>query len=105
MTPIENEQERREVIRRIEHRYQEAHAKRLKAEAEVVQARQEEAALLNAQRRAQLPIPPGDICPECWVMHGDEHPLRPVPHPHDARHIDRWLCNVCRHVEDRETGL
>jgi hypothetical protein len=38
-------------------------------------------------------------------MHGDEHPLRPVPHPHDARHIDRWLCNVCRHVEDRKTGL
>lgn len=70
MPPEQNEQERREIIRRLERRYQEAQTKSLKAEAEAAEARRAEAALLDAHRRAQLPFPAGDICPECWLTHG-----------------------------------
>lgn len=69
MAPEHDEQERRQIIGRLERQYQQAQAKGLKAEAEGSDARGEEAALLDAHRRAQLPFPPGDICSECWITH------------------------------------
>lgn len=105
MMPKEEEQHRREIIERLERRDQELEGQAREAEAEATRARQERAALKSALGRANLPFPPGDVCPECWVMHGEERPLHSVPHPHNPRHFDRWRCHVCGHVEDRKTGL
>ena len=106
MPPEKNEQERREIIGRLERQYQDAEAKRLKGEQDAAFARVEKSNLSGALRRAQLPFPEGDVCPECWITHGRVNPMRPVPSP-EPRLYDRWKCPAddCGHTSDRQTGM
>lgn len=105
MSPKEVEQERREVVGRVQYRYQEAETRRLKAEQEAAIARLDQSNLSAAMKRAQLPFPDGDICPECWIMHGRLSSMRPVPSP-EPHLFDRWKClaDNCGHTSDRRTG-
>lgn len=103
MSPEQNDEYRREVIRRLEDQDRELEAKAKKAEAEAAQARQQRSELEVALRRAQLPFPPGDPCPLCWIMHGRDSQLYPVPHEEPEKY-DRMKCGSegCNYVEDRE---
>ncbi len=101
MAPKENEQERREVIRRVQYRDQELQRQAAQAQAELDHAKAERDKIKDALSRAESPFPAGDICPECWIMHGEARELRAVPHP-DSKHFDRWICRACGHTRDRE---
>ncbi|MBV9994836.1 MAG: hypothetical protein JO127_06455 [Caulobacteraceae bacterium] len=101
--PIEDEEERREVIRQLQDRDHEAKAKRLKAEAEGADAARDEAAVRAALERAKA-FPEGrNLCFFCFI-NGHESTMYPVPHPEPAR-FDRWKCGNCERVIDRKTGL
>ena len=101
MPPERNEEERREIIRRLERRYQEAETKRLHAEQEAAYARVEKSNLESARLRAQGPFPESDMCPECWIMHGKLSPLE-AARADDPSRYDRWMCRACPYSVDRE---
>jgi DNA repair exonuclease SbcCD ATPase subunit len=102
MTPEYNDEYRREIIRGLEQRYEQAKAKHLQAETEAAQAKRECDELEAAHRRAQLPFPPGDTCPVCWVRHGRTSDLRAARHD-DPDHYDLMECSApdCGYSEDR----
>lgn len=100
MASEQGEEYRREIIRRLEREDQELEAKTREAEAESAEAKREREALKAAHLRAQLPFPPGDPCPSCWIMHGQDSQLYAVPHD-DPDQYDRMKCS-CGYYEDRE---
>jgi hypothetical protein len=104
MPPEKTDEERRQIIGRLEHQYSRFEAEKAKADAEAAALVDKLAATKDALGRAKLPFPPGNVCPECWVMHGEKRPLHAVPHPDPSRY-DRWRCPSCEHVEDRRIGL
>ena len=101
MTAEQGNENRREIIGRLECRYQQAKAHQAKADAP--QAEHESAQLEAARCRAQEPFPPGDIWQECWIMYGRQSDLYPVAHD-DPAPYDRMMCGVCDYFEDRQTG-
>jgi hypothetical protein len=103
MTSEEGNENRRHIIRGLEQRYQHAKAKALQTETESAQAKRELEAMEAARLRTQLPFPAGDVCPECWLIHGNITELYPVPHD-DPEHYDRMRCKApCGYFEDRST--
>lgn len=98
-----NEQERREIIRRLEQEDRQLAAKAARADAVIAEARRQRDALHASIRRAKLPFPSGDICPECWIVHGVESPLKAVTADDPSRY-DRWKCSRegCGYFTDRE---
>jgi hypothetical protein len=101
MPPDQSDEDRREIIGRLQHRYQEAETRRLKAEHDAAIARVDKSNLDGALRRAECVFPDGDPCPECWIMHGKRSEMTPIPHP-DPKHYDQWRCRECGHIRDRE---
>jgi hypothetical protein len=100
------EQERRDLIRRLELEYQEAESKLRKASHAHSMAR---ANRHNAEARlfrAQSPPDGSDFCLLCWVNHQRLSYLRLVPSP-EARLTDRWTCESadCGYTEDQRTEL
>jgi hypothetical protein len=102
MPPERNDEERREIIGRVKYLYEQAQTKRLNAEDEAAQFRQKEASLRDAALRAQAPFPSGDVCPECWIMHGKVASLVSAT-ADDPRRYDRFRCGErCGYVIDRD---
>ena len=102
MTPEEGDEHRREIIRGLEYRYQQAKAKHLQKEAEAVQAQRECAELEAAISRAQLPLPADAECPDCWFTHGRSSKLHAAQHD-DPDRYDRMECRAqdCSYSEER----
>lgn len=63
MSPVKDEETRRQIVRRLEKEKLE-----LDAEARSKNARTRE--LEEKLLRAQGPLPPADVCPRCWIEHG-----------------------------------
>lgn len=97
MAPIRDEDERREVIRRLEQEY-------LRAKREHAETQPEHAEAEAALSRLQLPLPPGDVCPECWITHGHTRPLRAVLE-NGAPQYRRMRCDHCEYSQNWKTGL
>lgn len=103
MTPEDRDEQRREIIRRLEYQDRELDAKAGKAEAEAAQARHQRADLKAAILRTQGPLPPSSECPECWFIHGRTSVLVAATHE-DPADYDRLECKTCGYFEDIENG-
>lgn len=80
MTPPEyDEQERREVIGRLEQRYQEAETRRLKGAQDAAIARVDKLNITAQLLRAQTPPDDPNLCLACWAEFADHIPLTPQP--------------------------
>lgn len=97
MTPEDRDQNRREIVRGLEHQDRDLEAKAEKAEADAAQFRRQREDLQAARLRAQGSASPADECEACWIMHGRRSKLKAVPHE-DPDHWDRLQC------EDRDCG-
>jgi hypothetical protein len=106
MLPEPGEQERGEIIRRLEREYQKAEAKLRKASHDHSMARADKHSAEARLFRAQSPPDANNFCLLCWVTHQRLSYLRPVPSP-EPRLVDQWRCQAddCGHIEDRRTGM
>ena len=104
MASEDKDEKRREIIRQLEYRYQQAQAKHLKAEAEAAEAKDELAKLQAARHRVHLPVPEGDICLNCWINHGRSSSYHAIQHD-DPDHFDRMECEGCGQIDERRTGM
>jgi hypothetical protein len=105
MLPQEGDQERCEIIRRLELELQEAEARLLKASQDHSLARAEKRSAEARLLRAQSPPEANNFCLLCWVNHQRLRYLRPVPSP-QPRLVDQWKCESddCGHIEDRRAA-
>jgi len=105
MPPELGEQERHEIIRRLEREYQEAQAKLCKASQDHSTARVNKRNAEARLFRAQSPPEGDNFCLLCWVNNQQLSYLRPVPSL-EPRLVDQWRCeaNGCGHTVDRRTG-
>ena len=93
MTTREDENERRrEIIRRLEDEETRLNAEKSAVERELAEVK---ARIL----RAQSPYPPGDICRACWDDHGVHSKMQPQS---GDRGVDAFRCGKCGHVEERK---
>ena len=75
-------------------------AEAAKKELQKIDSRQAElqselAALESRQLRAQTLKSSSDlICPDCYIIHGEESPVKGIDSPDD--HTDRFRCRKCR---------
>jgi len=72
MTTKEDDQERQELVRRLEQEVVRLHAKTHSLETERQRVHFELADLHRAQGRASGPLPAGDVCPACWINRGEQ---------------------------------
>jgi hypothetical protein len=102
MPPERAEQERHEIMRRLELEYQEAEAKLRKASHDHSIARVDKHNAEARLFRAQSPPEGSNYCLMCWVNHQRLSRLRPVPSA-GPRLSDRWTCASadCGYTEDR----
>ena len=105
MIPERGEQERREIIRRLEGEYQDAEAKLRKASHDYSAARADKHNAEARLLRAASPPEGNDFCLLCWVNQQRLSYLRPFPSP-EPRLVDQWKCEAvdCGHIEDRRAG-
>lgn len=106
MIPERGEQERREIIRRLEGEYQDAEAKLRKASDDHSTARADKRNAEARLFRAQSPPEGSNFCLMCWVNHQRLSYLRHVSNP-EPRLTDRWMCEAadCGYTEDQRTAL
>jgi hypothetical protein len=105
--PLERgEQERRELIRRLELEHQAAESRLREASHAHSMARADRHNAEARLFRAQSPPDGRDFCLLCWVNHQRLSYLRVVPSP-EARLTDRWMCEApdCNYTEDQRTAL
>src|SRR5216683_7603286 len=102
MTPKDHDQERREIVRRLEQEEVRLHAKTHCLETEKQRLHFELADLHRAQGRAAGPLPAGDLCPACWINHGEEVQLSNLP---DQSTRDMFVCLKCGREEVREGAV
>lgn len=100
MSPRKNEQELREIVRRLEQEDLQADSDLAEANARVAEAKTRKKNIQAKRRRAERPFPSDEICPHCWVDHGKISPLHAIPHE-DPKHYDRWRCRACGYDDDR----
>jgi hypothetical protein len=105
MPPESGEQERHQIICRLEREYQDAEARLRKASQDHSIARAEKHNAEARLLRAQSPPEASNFCLMCWVNHQQLSYLRPVPSA-EPRLVDQWRCELhdCGHTEDRRTG-
>lgn len=77
MTPIEDEQERREEIRRLEQENLRLDQETAHRNADNMTAKRQRAQNEAKALRLQFSAPSDDICPECWFDLGEHVPLTP----------------------------
>jgi hypothetical protein len=101
-----SEQERREMIGRLERENQQAEAKLLKARRDHSAARVDKHNAEARLLRAQSPPDSSNFCLPCWVNHQRLSRLRPIASS-EPRLVDQWKCEAddCGHVEDRRTVM
>jgi hypothetical protein len=106
MLSEQGEQERREIIGRLEREYQQAEAKLLKASRDHSTARADRHNAEARLFRAQSPPESNNFCLLCWVNHQRLSRLKPAPSP-EPHLADRWKCEAddCTHTEDRRTVM
>lgn len=100
MSPVKNEQERREEIRRLEQEDLRADARLAEINAELQQIQADKVQRQAKRLRAERPFPPGEICPNCWVNHGEKSLLRAAQHD-DPDHYDLLRCSACEYEIER----
>jgi hypothetical protein len=104
MPSEDNEEDRRQIIRRLEHRYKESQAQKAQLGRDKLGIEHKTAEIEAALLRAQNP-PPGDkICLICWVDNGLIVDREPIRHPVSI-HYDRWICRNCGDIKDIRTGI
>ena len=106
MIPERGEQERRDVMRRLEFEYEQAQEKLRKASHDHSMARLDKRNAEARLLRAQSPPDGSDFCLMCWVNHQRLSYLRHVSNP-EPRLTDRWMCEAadCGYTEDQRTAL
>jgi hypothetical protein len=102
VAPEQREQERFELVLRLERELQKAEAKLRKASEDHSTARLDKRNAEARLFRAQSPPDASNFCLMCWVNHQRLNRLRLVPRP-EPRLSDRWTCEAvdCSHTEDR----
>jgi hypothetical protein len=100
MPPENKDEQRREIIRRLEYQNQRLEAELLEAETKAAELRQKHTAASGARLRAEGPFPAGEPCPECWITHGRDIQMYCIP-ADDPKDYDRWKCGECGYFEDR----
>ena len=100
------EQERRELIRRLELEYQQAEARLRQASHDHSMARADRREAEARLFRAKSPPDGRNFCLLCWVNHQRLSYLRLVAEP-EPRLTDRWMCESadCGYTEDQRTAL
>ena len=63
----------------------------LEAEKVIAKFRKEKAESRDQIARASTPLQDADLCPSCWIMHGERNPLVAAHHP-DPDKYDRMIC-------------
>ena len=101
MTANDHDQERREIIRRLAQEETRLHAKTHSLEAEKQRLYFELADLHRAQGRAAGPLPAGDVCPTCWINHGEQVQMR-IAEPSGRSAPDGAACPKCGREEPQE---
>jgi hypothetical protein len=92
---------RLQMLRRLQNRYSKGDPPEvLEAEKMIAKFRKEQAEATEQIARASAPLQDSDLCPACWIMHGDRVPLISAPH-HDPDRFDRMMCRKCDYNEDR----
>jgi hypothetical protein len=106
MIPERGEQERLEVMRRLEFEYQQAQEKLRKASHDHSMARLDKRNAEARLLRAQSPPDGSNFCLMCWVNHQRLSYLRQAPSP-EPRLTECWTCEAadCGHTEHRRTAL
>ena len=102
MASEENEEDRRQIIGRLEYRYKELKAERQQAEADIDQ---QAAEIEKELSRAKNPPAGAQVCIRCWVGSGIVVQRESIPHPDEPGRYDRWRCPTCDHFQDRRTGM
>ena len=73
-------------------------------EAQKVISEFEKANLHRKQKmlNAELPLPPGDVCPYCFVESGISVHVVTIPASNDAINIDLYKCKTCSSIIEVE---
>ncbi len=98
----ESETHRSQMLRRLQNRYSKGDPPEvLEAEKVIAKYRKEKAESRDQIARASTPLQGADLCPSCWIMHGERNSLVAANHP-DPDKFDRMICRKCSYFEDRD---